>query len=204
LRRIGIDLDGCLADFNTGYLGLLEEVSGLRCDVGDPTIWPSQWDWPQLLGPLGITQAHEDLAWQQIMAGTRGFWTKLRPYVGVDVVGERCNALSVGGHDLYFITSRPGRRAKAQSEYWLREIAGVARPTVLISHKKGLCAAGLELQHMIDDKPENLQDVRKMMGLSCQGWLVDRPWNRQADRRFMHVVGSVGEALDEIMKEPVA
>lgn len=195
--RIAIDIDGCLANFNLGYLRLLKQLSGLDIKVDEST-WPSEWNWAALLLPQGITKYHEVEAWDLIESGDSEFWASLEPYDGVYTAATLYQQLNAY-HDVYFVTSRPGYRAKHQTEKWLSMHGFGPNPTVLISHKKGFAAAGLELDHLIDDKPENLFDVRKIMGLSCKGWLVQRPWNQGADTRFVFTTYGVADALTRIL-----
>ena len=98
------------------------------------------------------------------------------------------------GEEVFFVTSRPGLRAKLQTERWLLYTMDFACPTVIVSRQKGLVAAALGIDLIVDDKPENVREV--MLAAGSIGALFDQPWNQGVvlpvgGRR----VASVGDAL---------
>ena len=189
-----LDIDGCLADFNKSYVSLLEEISGKELPkVGKE--WPTKWDYAL----DHVTPADERVAWEKITSnrGNFNFWFDLLPYGDIDKVRIKVNSLVENyGHDVYFVTSRPGMGAKQQTEAWLYTM-GFAQPsTVIISHKKGLVAGGVEANLAIDDKPENLVDVIRSRGTACKCLLLDRPWNQGHELgALIGRVGSMEEGL---------
>lgn len=181
-----IDVDGCLADFNTAFGRLMEQVSYDQVTV--PRTPPTKWNW--------IEDYHKDVvndAWKYVK--TSGvFWRDLMSLPGTDWMLERLNDLSKAGHCVYFVTSRPGHRAKIQTEEWL-EAYGAVRPTVLISHDKGHTARGLHAHMFVDDKPENHLDVLRQCGSSCRCVLLDQPWNQDWNHPYVTRVFSLDLAL---------
>lgn len=177
--KIGFDIDGVLADFNPPYMDLLIEVSGrdlfgpLRHDPAYPHIWL----YP---GAVGYTRAEEDAAWQRIRTeGT--FWRGLSPLYPADDVLRALRALRDAGHDLYFVTSRPGWRAKHQTEEWL-EAHGLPGATVLICSDKAGAMLLLGLDAYIDDKLGNVNQCARLAKLAREMgkvYLLDRPWNQE-------------------------
>lgn len=190
-KKVGIDIDGCLADFNNTFIPLIKQVTkrdlfpkGVKAD----DTFPTDWDYPQLLG-----YSNEEVAkvWEAVRAD-RYFWFNLKPLEGAKAVSE-----ALWGRllecDRYFISDRSGEAAKAQSEMWL-ETHGIDYPTVLLSKHKGTLCRVLEIDCYIDDKLENIESVQNL------GWtrayLLDKPYNREGRFKAIKVVKSVQEFLD--------
>ena len=191
MARIGIDLDGCLANFNDAYTALLTKESGVEFPPTSDE-WPTEWYYDR---PEGVSAAHRSAAWEVIKS--TDFWGRLTPLEGALDSLQRLNILRATGHDIYFITSRPGKMAKFYTEEWLR-LSGMQNPTVLIASNKGPVAQGLELDVFVDDKPENLNDVAEARA-EVRAYLVDRPYNRTYLPPLCGGgvrVKSVGEMLD--------
>jgi len=173
--RIGFDIDGVLADFNSSFIEDAVRVTGRDLFPPRPFDIPC-WDYPQ---HSGYTEQETDLIWSRIVENPH-WWLSLDPYEGTRDVLERLTLLDFKGHDIYFITSRPGKEAKHQTEMWLRHHGFQTRPTVLISSAKGLCAEALNLGRYVDDRDLNVVDVRNQRAWKTDVYLVDRPWNRTA------------------------
>ena len=169
--KIGLDLDGCFANFNAKFIPRLVSVTG-RDLFPPPPFEPPCWDYP---AHFGYTTDEVRATWDSVIEDVR-FWRDLLPYPDA---AEALNILSrrTLDDDLYFITSRPGRRAKRQTEAWLNQhwptIGG--HRTVLVSGHKGLCAQALALDVYLDDRYENALDVATTR---TKSYLLDRPWNQ--------------------------
>lgn len=176
--RIGVDVDGVLASFNDGFARRLIATSGRNLMPPEPyeiTVW----SWPQY---YGYTSAEESAAWEAVKAQD-DFWLSLTPYPQTaDTLATLAWASATGIHDIYFITSRPGYKAKQQTERWLRHCGFGAHPTVLISSMKGLCARALMLDTYIDDNIANVEDVC-LTARGCRVFLQTQPWNRTYQER---------------------
>ena len=112
--RLGIDIDGVLADFNAGYIE--------RCiSVCEKDLFPPRpfdipiWNYPEL---FGYTNEEVAKVWRSIETD-KNFWLNLEPYWDAMTILERLRHLDDAGHDLYFITSRLGVMAKKQTEGWI-------------------------------------------------------------------------------------
>jgi len=177
--KIGLDVDGVLADFNSSFIERVIEVTGRDLFPPRPFDIPT-WHYPQ---HYGYTEAELDFAngpvWKSVKEDP-AFWYFLKPYPGAP---EFLAALNQDKHDIYFITNRAGVQAKAQTESWLefhgfgsRSSEVFSYPTVLISEDKGAVAKALRLDLYIDDRDENCLAVHhdstgtKMVQLA-------RPWN---------------------------
>jgi hypothetical protein len=181
--RVGVDLDGCLVDFNAGYRRMLGETTGrwLIPDGDEPPCWNYATEY-------GYTKEEDAEVWRRIR-NSREFWKALDPLPGaasfVDTLGRWVAEENWSGDarlEVYFITTRDAPRVKQQSERWLMEhgwFGGV--PTVLIARgSKGDLARGLKLDSVVDDRPENLFDIRKAVR-SCQTIKRQARYNLWAD-----------------------
>jgi hypothetical protein len=193
--KLAIDIDGCLAQFDRPYAKLLNWQFPEFTDR-----YPTVWDWDKA---AGCPQENIDRAWQYICASNH-FWLDLDPYPTTrDDLVALGQAVSQG-HDVYFLTSRPGIIAKLQSEIWLRVHGYHYAPTVLIAGgpmTKGLICDGLQIEAAIDDRPENLIAIgsnKDLGGNNCRLFLFDRPWNRSAlePQTRVHSVIDMLDALE--------
>lgn len=179
--RIGFDVDGVLADFNAGLIERAIQVTGEDKFPPRPFAIPT-WNYPQ---HYGYSAEQVSAVWEAIK-GSETFWASLPSYDWTMAVLDKLVTLRHDGHDVYFITARPGCYAKLQTEDWL-ERYGFEGPTVLITAAKGSAAITLDLDTYIDDKPENIQDVaevlnntrfvRKQEVDSPAVYLLNQPWN---------------------------
>lgn len=193
---VGIDIDGILADFQTGFAPVLVKTSGRDLFPYHPYSDPPCWDWPEYLGysKEEVTGALNDVK------SNPKFWEKLEAYPDVDEIMNRLWNMQKAGHEVYFITNRMGITPKHQTDRWLyaRTPSILPSPTVLVSAQKGMSAAALELTHYIDDKPSNCTDVIKYRGLKTLTYLLDRPWNQEGAGSYVQRVKSVNEMLDVV------
>jgi uncharacterized HAD superfamily protein len=187
--RIGIDVDGLLADFNYSYL---QELFGKVPEgwnwAKDPNRWNYEREW-------GATDAVVQKTWDRI----GGSWEKAADFWGnlkVLATDDEVKAIKYVNweSDLYFVTNRP-LVAKATTDTWINENI-VKYPTVLLTDKKGHISHGLSLHCLIDDKPQNLQQVLNWCGNECVPFLLDRPWNQNYTDRYIIRVKTINEALD--------
>jgi len=180
VARVGVDVDGVLADFNAGYRRRLCEVTGR--DLFPPGYYaPTEWHYPNK--SLGYTADEIGATWESIKAD-RMFWLNLKPLPGAQAL---ITALlnRPWQIDVYFITARPGIKAKRQTERWLANVWNYydahVTPTVLIaSGSKGNIAEGLRLTHFIDDRPDNCEAVATC-GICVGTYLYTTSWNRDYD-----------------------
>lgn len=186
-RVIGIDVDGVLADFVTGFNQKLVEVTGR--DLLGANYTPTVWDWPQHAGYT----ADEIAATKGAVRWDRYFWLGLSGY---DNVPEVLNTLVRLKLDVYFITDRFGRTAKNQTERWLhiQHLAAsgycpAIMPTVLVTPHKGLACQTLGITHYIDDNEDNCLEA---MQAGARTFICDRPWNHTFSHRDIERTGLQG------------
>jgi uncharacterized HAD superfamily protein len=169
--KIGVDVDGCLADFNAAFIDRVIEVTGIDKFPARPFDIPT-WDYPQY---YGYTEDEVAKVWDNIK-GDELFWYKTNPYPDAIYAIQQLTELQVAEHDIYFITNRMGKRVKLQTEAWLMTPRTGLLPTVLISADKAACCNGLKLDFYIDDKTENCEQVKKHTDTNVL--MMKQPWNK--------------------------
>lgn len=186
--KLGFDIDGVLADFVRSYNEAIKQETGILIpDTSDS--YPDVWFYERA---AGVTPAQEQKIWKRITA-SKSFWAELHPYPEVPEIMSKLNELRWDGHDIYFITTRRGEQAKYQTEKWLA-LLGMYAPSVILSSKKGLVAAGIGLDAMLDDRPENLIEV-KNESPDTQVFILDRPYNRSWNDRIRYATMAGGEGM---------
>ena len=163
--KVGVDLDGVLANFTSAFKQEAEQVLDRRLE-GSPVNWEmSNW----------MTDAEQTRVWNRIKASEDWFQLYVNPLPGVSR-----NIIHLDKYaDPYFVSTRiqtAGKPIKVQSQIWLNEL-GVEYPTVVITKDKGLVCKALGIAAFIDDKPENLEDIAKESP-STQLFLQDASYNR--------------------------
>lgn len=171
--RIGIDIDGVLADFNSSFIELVKEVTGRN--LFPEGYWPHTWNYPEA---LGYTAEEVGAVWDHIKAGGT-FWRELEPLPDMEVLKDWFFSPPASDeyHEFYFVTSRMGIAVKMQTEEWLDEQMGVSGHTVLISSEKGAIAKALKLGYYADDRAENIMDVERTSP-DTFAYLIEQPWNQ--------------------------
>lgn len=177
--KLGIDIDGVLARFESAFAPILTEFSGIDFPLDSPD-FPPVWDWPQ---HYGATNKEVSAAWDRVKTGP-WFWASLDELPQASQCLRWLNfltTLALEGHDVYFITHRMGMNAKKATESWLAR-RGIENPSVLLVRDKHLAAAALQLDVYIDDRLENVLDVNTFMkdaDLPCRVYMVETPYNKQ-------------------------
>lgn len=166
--KVGIDVDGVLANFNLGFAHVLADVTGERNIYQDAEVEPSVWNWPLDIA----TEVEVERAWERVKT-SRTWWAGLRQVRDIGQSLLMAENMGLDGHEVYFITSRPGVYAQVQTAQWIGQHSFIQYPAVLVCDLKPLAARALRLDALIDDYPPNLADLPQ----GCRGLLVDRPWN---------------------------
>ena len=178
--RIGIDVDGVLANFFKAYETLTIAVAG-EDRFGDKK-WPNQlpqtWNWPET---FGYSKETMNQVWASIKRNPK-FWVSMEPLPGVSSFLDSLEQLNRQNHEIYFITDRPGINAQRQTAAWLEEFP-FSFPSVIISGphaRKGQIAKGLALDFYLDDKFENVMDVLGKSP-STRTYMLSYPYNNESD-----------------------
>lgn len=147
--RIGVDVDGVLANFDAGYNQVIVEATGVdRFPAEGPVA--TVWDYPEQV--YGYSKKDINAVWKQVIKKSPTFWASLAPVEFAEATIVMLNAMALSGeHDVYFITARVGLSPKLQTESWLVAL-GMTLPTVIISDDKAGALSLLKLDCYIDDK----------------------------------------------------
>lgn len=188
--RLVFDVDGVLADFNSGFRRLAHAMFGTPVE---PDL--NNYVWDNYGG--GITEDQVDRVWNRIKQD-EFFWTLLEPLATMHEL-QKIYLLSQE-HDVYFVTSRVGKNPKRQTEVWLHNTTGIDCPTVIVSNRKGEVCAGIGADYCLDDKAGNAVYVG-YHSPKTKSRLLDAPYNRfdhEVLGSKVRRVKSVSEYLDEI------
>lgn len=155
--RIGIDMDGVLADFLSAFRQVETRLFGPGAEVAPED--PEEEEERQERGLFETRQRHRAI-WREIET-TGNFWTTLEP-LGRDAV-RRLQELSLTHRwEVFFITQRPasaGETVQRQTQRWLRD-QGFELPSVLVvSGSRSAVVHALRLDYHVDDSMQHCLDV---------------------------------------------
>ena len=154
---------------------------------------------PQPVTGFELTAREQSRLWRHV--GTLdNFWQSLRE-IEPGAVKRLAAVAAANRWEVIFLTKRPasaGATAQVQSQRWLVS-KGFDRPSVyVVQGSRGLIAAALELDVVVDDRHENCYDV--VVDSGARSILVWRGQGEQfsaaAERLGVEVVRTVGECLD--------
>lgn len=169
--RIGCDLDGVLADMELALVREAQKLFGSgvaeehRRDLTGPAVMsdlvPAEvTDNAPLRHELQLTDRQRRQLWRHVCE-IEAFWESLDE-IEAGVVGRLARLADERRWDIIFLTRRPataGATAQVQSQRWL-EAKGFRLPSVyVVTGSRGLIAAALALDIVVDDTPENCVDV---------------------------------------------
>jgi hypothetical protein len=164
--RVAFDMDGTVADMQT-VLGL--EAARLFGEA-PPADRPALADGSREADPPAssgvatgdprLTAAQQSQLWAHVR-GIENFWTTL-PEMTPGIVARIAETSRRRRWEVIFITTRPacdGDTTQRQTQRWL-EAHGFASPSVLVLQRsRGRLADVLQLDAVVDDRPENCVDV---------------------------------------------
>ena len=205
--RLAFDLDGTLADMQNA---LAREARALF-PVLDPASLPQSAapdapadasataDSPPPFGSLNLTTRQQRELWNAVRA-RHNFWETLDE-IESGALSRLYRLVRDRRWELIFLTSRPetaGDSAQLQSHRWL-VAHGFPLPSVFVVHgSRGRIAAALNLDVLVDDRPENCLDVA--IDSSARAILVwrDDEGRVPASARQLGIgaVPSIGACLD--------
>jgi hypothetical protein len=191
MRRLGIDIDGCLADFNRAYQAILPKVTGRDLFPPDAYKDPPCWSWEE---HFGYTDEETRRVWDTILASST-FWFGLDPLPRALEALNRLNDLADDGADVYFLTHRMGAHAKQQTEAWLHQY-GMDMPTVILVEDKAAVINALSLDFFVDDKAATITKVLDCCNIDP--YMIKYSYNAEHhDTPRVKLVSSVAQALED-------
>ena len=205
--RVAIDLDGTVADLSRAmhdvakkkFRKLQQPDASAPVDDVDSALLMER---PRLRD-LGLSAVDLDRLWKHVLR-QRNFWTTLDEMT--DGIVARIQQLADERRwEVLFITTRPlaaGATTQVQSQEWLAS-KGFRHPSVyVVKGSRGKVATALDLDAVVDDRPENCLDVATES--AAKAILV---WPGSTDalgpgvaRHGVVVTASIGEALDELVQ----
>jgi hypothetical protein len=203
--RIGVDLDGTLADLSSlfhEYEAKLfgQPTSDEPCEPGEEDPEPTD---KERLKAAKAKSKQQETVWRALR-NTPDLWTLLKPLEPGAVKALYC-AAAQHNWEVFFVTQRPrsaGASVQKQTQDWL--IAnGFLTPSVLtLTGSRGKAAHALDLDFLIDDLPKNCIDV--ISDSKCRPILVlrepDPTAEAAAKRMGIGIVRSVTEAIELLSK----
>jgi hypothetical protein len=205
--RVAIDLDGTLADLSAAmYAVAARELPGLAATMEAD---PGPLDDPDMpleqpsLQQLALSSSQLDELWGRVLK-IRNFWTTLEE-MEEGAVAYLAAIAAERRWEVLFVTTRPpaaGETTQVQSQHWL-EAHGFPRPSVyVVKGSRGKIAEALQLDAVIDDRPENCLDV--VVESTARAILV---WPESPDslppgaiRHSVTVVPTITAALDTLLQ----
>lgn len=208
--RIGIDLDGVLADMNAALDQHTDQLFGSTPNRPEPepaaeapvSVAPeAEADKPPLQLKRRLTMRQQRLLWRRVRR-IDGFWESLDE-TEPGIVARLASLASERCWEIIFLTKRPptaGATAQIQSQRWLVS-KGFQLPSVfVVTGSRGLIATALTLDVVVDDRPENCLDIAT--DSTARTIAVIRPDAPPADflkTTGIDIVRSMQECLDRLI-----
>jgi len=187
MLRLGIDVDGVVADFRSAFRALAERELGIAAEDAE----------------ADLTKADIDRLWRAV-AGTTNWWLDVPAYEPDQI--ERLYAqVRQSRWEVFFMTSRPpsaGDSVQLQTQVWL-ERHGFFLPSVLTTPAgaRGELARSLRLDLALDDRIVNCLEITSASNAKAVMVLrhaTEAPVRESAEARGVGVVSTLSEALDAV------
>jgi len=202
--RVAFDMDGTVADMHAVLAREAARLFG-QAPPPAPVATEPPGDVPAVVARDRLQLSREQLRelWAHVER-TENFWTLL-PEMESGIVARIAATARERRWDVLFITTRPrtaGEPVQLQTQRWLRA-HGFEFPSVcVLERSRGKLADVLQLDAVVDDRPENCMDVA--MDSKAQALLI-WPADVEAppaglDRLGVRLVPSITEALAWIEK----
>lgn len=201
--RVAIDLDGTIADLSAAMhtAAKRKRQSEEAAAENGGGSGRDQQDRPALRD-LSLSPYELDQLWSRVLK-IKNFWTTLRE-IEHGIVRRIADLAAERRWDVLFITTRPaaaGDTTQVQSQRWLAS-HGFEHPSVFVVRgSRGRVAAALQLDAVIDDRPENCLDVAvESNAKAILVWPGDQSGLPPGvTRQGVVIVPTIGAALDELV-----
>lgn len=205
--RIGCDLDGVLADMEAALVreadtlfgtGLRHQPAASAARSMTDLVPAEVTDDAPLRHELHLTARQRSRLWAHVR-GIHDFWGTLDE-TEPGVVARLHTLATERNWEIIFLTRRPptaGATGQLQSQRWL-EAKGFRLPSVyVVTASRGLIAAALTLDIVIDDTPENCVDVAAdSKARTIAVFRTEAPPPPMLRGMGIHLVRSTHECLD--------
>ena len=201
--RIAIDLDGTVADLSAAMHTVATRRLARAADAGGGDAGDPDANDRPALRDLALTSRQLDALWGVVLR-TKNFWTTLDE-MEPGAVARLASLAAERRWDVLFITTRPtaaGATTQVQSQQWL-EACGFPRPSVfVVKGSRGKIADALQLDAVVDDRPENCLDVA--VESSAKAFLIwsgsDTELPPGAVRHGVTLVPTITAAIDALVE----
>lgn len=185
--RIGIDIDGVLADFRTAFRSTAARC--LRHDIKETDDY-------ETLGPLSPDDVRR--VWESI-GKTQNWWMDVPAYEP-DQIARLYSAMRAANWEVFFMTKRPpsaGDTVQFQTQWWIERFGFYLPAVMTVPGSRGDLANGLRLDMIIDDQLINCVEVISAAPTKALLMLrtPDAAAREHASNRGIGVVGSLSEAI---------
>jgi hypothetical protein len=185
--RIGIDIDGVLADFRSAFHAAARRC--LRHDIEDRADLES-------VGPLSPEDVRR--VWEHI-AKTQNWWMDVPAYEP-DQIARLYSVMRAVGWEVFFMTKRPpsaGDSVQFQTQWWIERFGFYLPAVMTVPGSRGDVANGLRLDMIIDDQLINCVEVISTAPTKAILMLrtADAAAREHAANRGIGVVSSMSEAI---------
>ncbi len=217
--RVAFDLDGTIADMHVVLRKEGERLFGEADSptrVGQPGTDPRAKDetapvnapaekpeTDRVMADMHLTGRQQVRLWEHVKT-IENFWGGL-PEMEPGIVARIAQTAATRRWEVIFLTTRPlvaGETVQIQSQRWL-EAHGFPLPSVFVVRRsRGRIAEALELDAVVDDRPENCLDVAvDSKAKPILIWAGDpKRVPPGAKRLGVRVVSSIADALDLLIK----
>jgi hypothetical protein len=211
--RLGFDMDGVVADLNGALvreamrlfpgvelrMGAEASVAPPAPDPEAPEVDPSELTPASLL----LTRHQERQLWDEVRQ-IENFWETLDE-TEPGIIRRLADLTRVRRWEMIFLTSRPrtaGDPVQVQSQRWLRAHGFELPSLFVVSTSRGKIASALELDVVVDDRPENCLDITiDSKARAILIWRGDQGAVPGSARRLgIGGVASVGACLDLLVE----
>ena len=213
--RVAFDLDGTIADmhvvlrreaerlFGDGELPSTAEPPGASvAGAGEPEPSDAK-ESTGVMAELHLTGRQQMRLWEHVKT-LENFWDGL-PEMEPGIVKRIAQTAHQRRWEVIFLTTRPlvaGDTVQVQSQRWL-EAHGFRYPSVFVVRRsRGKIAEALELDALVDDRPENCLDVAvDSTAKPILIWPGDESVVPPGAKRLgVRIVTSISEALDVLIR----
>lgn len=160
--RVAFDMDGTVADMHAVLRREAEQLFGAEPRPARSTADTPPDDIPSVVAVDDLQLDREQ--WRRLwdhVERIENFWTRL-PEMEPGIVARIAATARARRWEVLFITTRPGTAGdttQVQTQRWLRD-HGFELPSVcVIQRSRGKLASVLQLDAVVDDRPENCQAV---------------------------------------------
>jgi len=185
--RIGIDVDGVIADFRTAF-----HAAAVRCLRRDVSVSQDR----QSAGPLSSDDVRK--VWDYI-ARTQNWWMDVPPYEP-DQIARLYSLTRAAGWEVFFMTKRPpsaGDSVQFQTQWWIERFGFYMPAVMTVPGSRGDLANGLRLDMIIYDQVLNCIEVISAATTKALLMLraTDDAAREHASNRGIGVVSTLAEAI---------